>query len=149
MNPTVEAALIAGGVSLISLTGTIIVAVSGFRNTRRVSRDTIAAASEDTIRDRLWEKQAAAYVEAIEKLGRRSAALRRLFTAFDAGDTLPARGESEDWDELTARPFAYASPAVVAALRASVSASAHATKVAKEARKVDAEGLTGEDRISC
>lgn len=48
MNPTVEAAWIAVGVGILSLAGTVTVAIIGYRNTRKVALD--AARNE-----RLWE----------------------------------------------------------------------------------------------
>jgi hypothetical protein len=68
MQPVVEAAWIAAGAGVLGIAGTVTVAVSGFRNTRKVTGQTIQAAAQDSIRalaaaraDRLWEKQAAAY----------------------------------------------------------------------------------------
>jgi hypothetical protein len=48
MNPQVEAAVIAGIVSLISVGGTAFVAVLGFRTTKSVTENTVRAGHEDT-----------------------------------------------------------------------------------------------------
>lgn len=72
MQPVVEAAWIAAGTGVLGVVGTVVVAVSGFRNTRKVTDQTIQAAAQDSIRaldavraNRLWEKQAAAYASFI------------------------------------------------------------------------------------
>jgi uncharacterized membrane-anchored protein YhcB (DUF1043 family) len=56
MNPQVEAAFIAGLVSLISLGGTVAVAVIGFRTTRTVTEKTVQSGHEDT-RETLTEQR--------------------------------------------------------------------------------------------
>ena len=52
MNPQVEAALIAGIVSLISLAGTVVVAIIGFRTTRNVTGSTLAEQRTRTLNER-------------------------------------------------------------------------------------------------
>jgi len=52
VNPQVEAALIAGIVSLISLGGTVVVAVFGFRTTRSVTGSTLAEQRTRTLNER-------------------------------------------------------------------------------------------------
>jgi hypothetical protein len=66
MNPTVEAAWIAAGVGILSLAGTVTVAIIGYRNTRK-------AALEAARNERLWDKMAAAYEEVLIALLRRQA----------------------------------------------------------------------------
>lgn len=61
MNPTVEAALIAAGVSIISLGGTVAVAIAGFRNSRTVTMKALEMTREGQVTDR--------YSKAIEQLG--------------------------------------------------------------------------------
>ena len=56
MNPQVEAAVIAGIVSLISLGGTVAVAVFGFRTTKTVTEKAVQAGHEDT-RETLTEQR--------------------------------------------------------------------------------------------
>jgi hypothetical protein len=55
MDSQVEAALIAGIVSLISLGGTVVVAWRGFHATKQVTADTLAAQREQL--DRTLEEQ--------------------------------------------------------------------------------------------
>ena len=52
MNPQISAALIAGGVSLISLAGTVVVAIAGFRATRSVGENTLAEQRTRTLNER-------------------------------------------------------------------------------------------------
>ena len=126
VNPSVEAAFIAGGVSLISLAGTVVVAVSGFGNTRRVSGETIAAAADNAHRDRLWAAQAAAYVDTIVDVQWQQARRLRQLIYIATGDPLPADKPPVDWNELQGRLFAYASPAVLVALKAASDAGLEA-----------------------
>jgi hypothetical protein len=76
MNPTVEAAWIAGSSGLagvlVGVSGTVIVARLGFRSTRAATEAANATALatvrqqiEADRRSRIWEKQAAAYSDAI------------------------------------------------------------------------------------
>jgi hypothetical protein len=72
MQPIVEAAWIAASGAALGVIGTVIVAVTGFRNTRAITDKTIQAAAQDSIRarndartDRLWERKAAAYADFI------------------------------------------------------------------------------------
>src|SRR5689334_7800894 len=52
MSPQIEAAIIAGVVSLISLGGTVVVAVIGFRTTRSVTGSTLAEQRTRTLNER-------------------------------------------------------------------------------------------------
>lgn len=68
MQPIVEAAWIAAVGATLSVIGTVTVAVSGFRNTHKITDQTIQAAAQESIRardaahaERLWERKAAAY----------------------------------------------------------------------------------------
>ena len=68
MQPVIAAAWIAAGAGVLGVIGTVIVAVSGFRSTHKVTDQTIQAAARESIRqlaaaraDRLWERQATAY----------------------------------------------------------------------------------------
>jgi hypothetical protein len=101
MQPVVEAAWIAAGTGVLGVVGTVIVAVSGFRNTRKVTDQTIQAAAQDSIRaldaaraDRLWEKQATAYASFITHARSYRNALRSLEGRSES--TLPVN----DIDEL-------------------------------------------------
>ena len=84
MGPTVEAALIAGVVSLISLGGTVVVAVIGFRTTRRVTGSTLAEQRARTLNER--------FATAAEQLGSDKPAVRL------AGMYAMA-GLADDWEE--------------------------------------------------
>jgi hypothetical protein len=70
MDPLVEAAWIAAGATLVGVGGTVIVAVVGFRNTRRATeatnettRNTTTATIAAARDDRLYEKRAEVYIE--------------------------------------------------------------------------------------
>jgi hypothetical protein len=122
VSPIVEAALIAGGVSLVSLAGTVAVAVSGFRNTRKVTSQTIQAALNGTLmgldaarEERLWERKSAAYEVILSGLMDRAAWRRshrperwmdqalKFLEEFLRGGYTPA-----EWNETQSRLFAYA-----------------------------------------
>src|SRR5215472_8479287 len=84
VNAQVEAALIAGVVSLISLGGTVVVAVIGFRTTRRVTGSTLAEQRARTLNER--------FATAAEQLGSDKPAVRL------AGMYAMA-GLADDWEE--------------------------------------------------
>ncbi len=124
MNPIIAAALIALGGSITSLLGAVGVAISGYRNTKKVTEKTVQASTGNTIRaldaargDRLWDKQATAYVDAIAGVRWQQLRRQRQLNTLDPGDPLPADKSPVDWDELEARLLAYASPAVLLALK--------------------------------
>lgn len=100
----------------------------GFRTTKRVTDKTVAAGSQDTMRilnatrdDRLWEKRAAAYEEAIAYL------LFRQFARSNLGSELAGRSYTEPpkswfgnyeppgWVVIQGRLLAYGSDEIVAA----------------------------------
>src|SRR5580704_5322381 len=85
MNPQVEAALIAGVVSLISLGGTVIVAVLGFRTTRSVTGSTLAEQSIRTLNER--------FATAADKLGGYKPPAVRLAGAYAMA------GLADDWEK--------------------------------------------------
>jgi hypothetical protein len=85
MSPQVEAALIAGIVSLISLGGTVVVAAVGFRTTRRVTGSTLAEQRLRTLNER--------FATAAEELGEDKPPAVRL-----AG-THALAGLADDWPE--------------------------------------------------
>ena len=64
MSPVVEAAWIAAGTSILSLLGTATVAISGLRNTRRITVRTIDVARDE----RLWDKRTVIYEEVVTHL---------------------------------------------------------------------------------
>jgi hypothetical protein len=85
MQPVIAAAWIAAGAGVLGIIGTVIVAVSGFRSTQKVTDQTIQAAAKESIRqldaaraDRLWERQATAYAAFITNARAYRNALRPL-----------------------------------------------------------------------
>src|SRR5215469_3570433 len=85
MNPQVEAALIAGIVSLISLGGTVIVAAVGFRTTRSVTRSTLAEERVRTLNER--------FATAADKLGSDK------LPAVQLAGVYAMAGLADDWSE--------------------------------------------------
>src|SRR5215467_2478497 len=83
MSPQVEAALIAGVVSLISLGGTVVVAVIGFRTTRSVTGSTLAEQRTRTLNER--------FATAADKLGSDKPAAVRLAGVYAMA------GLADDW----------------------------------------------------
>ena len=119
MAPIIEAALIAAVVSLISLAGTVIVAISGFRNTRRPEQDNITATTDNALRDRLFDKQAAVYEHVIQGLLWQGVERKHQLASLRTGTALRRVNPPVDWAELTARVSVYGAPAVVSAVEAS------------------------------
>jgi hypothetical protein len=129
MSPVIEAASIAAGVSLLSLVGTVAVAVSGHRTTQKTNSKTIQAGTDNTVRaleaareDRLWDKRAAAYEEAIAYLLYRKARRGQLFQALYQREDPDERMEQLYGDfkpapmlEIQGRVTSYSSEAVRAA----------------------------------
>src|SRR6516164_8028499 len=85
MSPQVDAALIAGIVSLISLGGTVIVAVIGFRTTKSVTGSTLAEQRTRTLNER--------FATAAEQLGSDKPAAVRLAGVYAMA------GLADDWEE--------------------------------------------------
>src|SRR5215469_4717439 len=84
MSPQVEAALIAGVVSLISLGGTVVVAVIGFRTTRNVTGSTLAEQRIRTLNER--------FATAAGQLGSDEPAVR-------LAGVYAMAGLGDDWEE--------------------------------------------------
>jgi hypothetical protein len=141
MDPVETAAIISGCFAIGSVGLTAYVAVKGFRSTRDATDKTIEAGNKDTIRalnasrdDRLWERRAAAYEETIAYLLYRQHKRdfrspyhimgRDLDTAtrFWFGDYHPPGSF-----EIRGQLVAYASDAIVAAYKESVSADNEAS----------------------
>lgn len=131
MNPYVEPALIAGGVSLLSLGGTVWVALAGFRNTRKATTQTVEAGTADTVLaldaargDRLWHKQTASYEETNAYLLFRQ--VKRRYELSPAADQPPPRAIEElfshhkaaEWFAIQGRLVTYAEDVVVDAYNA-------------------------------
>jgi hypothetical protein len=85
VSPQIEAALIAGVVSLISLGGTVVVAVIGFRTTRSVTFSTLAEEHLRTLNER--------FATAAEKLGEDKPAAVRLAGVYAMA------GLADDWED--------------------------------------------------
>jgi hypothetical protein len=84
MSPQVQAALIAGIVSLISLGGTVVVAVIGFRTTRNVTGSTLAEQHSRTLNER--------FATAADRLGIDKSASIRLAGVYAMA------GLADDWE---------------------------------------------------
>jgi hypothetical protein len=128
MNPTIDAAWIAAASGFLGVItgigGTVAVAFFGFRSTREATTASIAAGAEGIKaqleadrRNRIWEKQAAAYTEAISGILHRQEVRGGQWQGMVTGSEPPAPASPVDWRELESRLIAYASPAVIAALR--------------------------------
>ena len=114
MNPLVEAAWIALIGVGVGVGGTVTVARIGFTSTAKAIRKQIEAERDG----RIWDKQAAAYTDAIAGIIHRQK-IRQGLWAFVLTMTEPPRPESPvDWRELQPRLLAYASPDVLDALSA-------------------------------
>ena len=137
MNPIVEAALIAGGT-------TAIVGVAGFLTTLAITRRTLDAARDD----RLWDKRAAAYEGALAEVMNRQAKLSRALVLAQDSSTPPGMLAeyaeylaTEDTPAWSGRLAAYASPKVVEALEAALSADSAASAGLEPLRKAVEEAL--------
>jgi hypothetical protein len=87
MNPQVEAAVIAGIVSLISLGGTVVVAVFGFRANKTLTGSTLAEQHIRTLNER--------FATAAEKLGGDKPPAVRLAGVYAMA------GLADDWEQLS------------------------------------------------
>jgi hypothetical protein len=163
MDPLVTAAWIAAGVSLLSLGGTVLVAIAGFRNTRKATIQTVEAGAANTVLaldaardDRLWDKRADAYVDAIKELrrGQLTREDRTRILRYDEAtekriaDWLATYRTPHDWPEIEARLYAFASQPVLDALKASSAANAEVAALlargdstAADAREAKAAGM--------
>jgi hypothetical protein len=118
MSPTIVAAIIAAG-------STGIVAIAGFFFNWSSTKRTVAAGTGNTARvletarsDRVWDKRATAYVDAITAVQWQQARRRRtLFAAGNSGRLLPEEKSPVDWGNLQGQLFAFAAPAVLIALK--------------------------------
>lgn len=104
MSPQVEAAWIAGASGflgvVVGVTGTVIVGVAGFRNTRKATTVTNAAARDavdaqlQAVRDnRMYDKRAETYVDLLATMG-------RLGTALEAAKDIVRGGNREALSNL-------------------------------------------------
>ena len=127
------AALISAGATIISVSATAFVAVRAYHMTRTTNAETIQAGIENTIRvlngardDRIWDKRAEAYVDALRYLHRTQT--QRQDMAHTGRYVHEAEQQLEEWrvgllttewQEIQARLVAYASQPVLEALQAS------------------------------
>lgn len=111
MNPTVEAAWIAASVGILSLIGTITVAIAGYRNTRKV-------AVEAARNERLVGQMADTYEGVLTALIRRQTERKEAATFYrtpDAEEKMMRYADRHDdptWFEAQGRVIAYSSPEV-------------------------------------
>lgn len=117
MNPTVAAAIVGVG-------GTVIVGVAGFSAGIWGTRQTIAQARES----RVWDKRAAAYEAALTEIVNRATKRQRwlrsssqTWTAKNLAETLASQ-EKPEWSGAESRVLAYSSQQVLMALEAARSA---------------------------
>jgi hypothetical protein len=104
MNPLIEAALIGGGVSAI-------VAVVAFLTTRSTTRMQI----ESDRANRVWDQQAATYVDAIVAIRRRQKIRQGMWLFVVTGSEPEPPPASIDWAMLDARVIGYATNPVIEA----------------------------------
>lgn len=129
MDPLVTAAIV--GVS-----GTVVVGVAGFGASIWNTSKSIAHAREN----RLWDKRAAVYVEALAAVHSRQIGRMVLISSLDPQNTLKvptdvARYETPDWVGLEARMQAFASEPVFTAMQASSSAALEFDRAASSWRQ--------------
>ena len=157
MNPSIEAAWIAAGSGLfgvaIGVTGTAIVALAGFRSTRRATADTLAASSTDIRaqieassaslreqieadrRSRFWEKRAAAYEAILAALRHRASIRHFQLDMFQLSEQANEKAladiserEPPGWYETVGRLLAYGSDDALTAFEAAQDADRLAAK---------------------
>ena len=133
MAPIIVAAIISGGALIISGGWTALVAITTSRQARRTNQQTIDAAVANTVRaldavreDRIWDKRADTYVDALRVLHRTPAEREEMTQSGrfeeDAArriGTWLASIRTPEWRDVEMRLRAYASPPVLDALRAS------------------------------
>jgi hypothetical protein len=130
MNPVDTAAVISGCFAVGSVGLTAAVAFIGFRTTRSATDKTVAAGSQDTVRalnaardDRLWDKRAEVYEQAIAYVLFRQFERRRLSPEYTSNNQqeLPKSSfggyQPPGWVVLEGRLLAYGSDEIVTASR--------------------------------
>jgi hypothetical protein len=118
MSPQVEAAWIALIGAGVGVGGTVTIAIVSFRSTLASVREQIEADR----RNRIWEKQAAAYTDAIAVLANRQMIRRNRLQGVMTGTVPEEPPALIEWEAVKARLAAYASPAVLDALEALIMA---------------------------
>jgi len=118
MDPQVQGAWIAAATGVVGIVGTAIVAIAGFRNTRRATDKTLGARRDD----RLWARKADAYQDAM------TAALQRHDRRQQVLDAKapPEAGElqvSQEWFDMQGRLRTFGASKVVTAFEDSMKAT--------------------------
>jgi hypothetical protein len=127
VDPTIEAAWIAGGVGALGVVATVITAWIGSRNTRKATEQTVGGGIASTMatlaaarEDRLWDKRAAAYEETLTGLLHRQAKRRHDLRGYrwDEASEQQLKEFFDSYDpppsfEVQGRMVAYASEAVL------------------------------------
>ena len=140
MDATITAAWIGGGAVILSGGWTALVAVTSARNARRTNQATLDAAAKNTARaldaareDRIWDKRADAYVEALyltrnrqERRGDMTRTIRLDQASEESRQQWLANFKLPDEVGMEMRLLAYASEPVLAAARATGAANAEA-----------------------
>jgi hypothetical protein len=116
MNPTVEAAWIAAGATFVAVSGTVTVAVSAARNTRKTTESTIQAERKL----RILERRADAYQDSLaDLLARQAEREKKLYplrmdkagNVYSPGDIFP-QYEADGWFDKQGRLLTYSSEEV-------------------------------------
>jgi hypothetical protein len=139
VDPTITAACIGGAAAIVSGGWTALVAVMTSRNARQTNQATLNAAAENTARaldaardDRLWDKRAEAYVDALYVIRHRQERRKDAIRAMRFQVDQETENHREEWlasinppDEvgMEMRLLAYATEPVLDAARATGEAS--------------------------
>jgi hypothetical protein len=157
VDATITAAWIGGGAVILSGGWTALVAVTTTRNARRTNQATLDAAAKNTAlaldaarEDRIWDKRADAYVDALyvirhrqERRGDRTRTIRFDKATEDRRQEWLASFKLPDEISMEMRLLAYASESVLAATRAAGEANAKA-----ESAYLYWKGLIQESQLS-
>jgi hypothetical protein len=123
VSATVEAAWIAASSGflgiIVGVGGTVTVAIFGLHSTRKATDAQITARSTDIKdqieadrRNRVWERQAAVYIDVIAAILHREKVRRLRVEGMITGTEPDIPPAPVDWSELGVRLYAYASPEV-------------------------------------
>jgi hypothetical protein len=148
MSPLIEATGITAAVGVAGVIGTVWVARATSRNARILNRETI----EGERSQRLWEKQAAAYEEALNETLQRGVQREAALSRGDIGSGPPKlkrirlRSEESEAIRVKAVLLAYASPAVRQAYEAAEQTSVTVEMAAAELYSVNAALMRAHER---
>jgi hypothetical protein len=146
MNPTVEAAWIAAGSVAFGVTGTVIIGVVGFRSTRAATNATVQGSRGD----RLWERKADAYQDALTAALYRKERRNEMIIQLGLGTDLNLNDEEyaaieeqaltnqteDQWLALMGRLGTFGSPPVLEAYEKAQTANLYALSHQRAARKL-------------